>query len=297
MPPVLPEILLLAQDANPEAPSVLASSLWYKYKNSYDWAWTVWDNVIASLRQIPFMMPDTVSRHACALRYAKFLFHIDQHLAGGLDSHALRWFLGSGLNEMSALSSEAWGIVLVVLLDLCIHGPLTATTLLQGVVYPGWQYGSTAKSEQQSQSVAVFVHATNRLCQLLLINDDGDSDNMPPTDLLQAQKIRTRRQDVYHEPHFSRLVNNVSTLVFLEHNAFLDEALRQDVKRLRYLICQSKDFRLGTYQNLDAVRAAFEKPLEPETISEALHAPFISAMCLILSDEETSASALRERNS
>ena len=44
VPPVLPEILLLAEDCKLDAPSILVNSLWYRYRTSSDWGWKVWDN-------------------------------------------------------------------------------------------------------------------------------------------------------------------------------------------------------------------------------------------------------------
>jgi mediator of RNA polymerase II transcription subunit 12, fungi type len=41
VPPVLPDILLLTQDASAEAPSILVNRLWNKYRTAPDWAWNV----------------------------------------------------------------------------------------------------------------------------------------------------------------------------------------------------------------------------------------------------------------
>lgn len=286
-PPVLPEILLMAQDPNPDAPSALANALWYKYRSSFNWVWTVWDNTIASLRQVPSMMTDPFDRRTCALRYANFLLHVDQHVVGGLDSHALNWFLGSGLNEISALTAESWDVVTVVLLFLCVHGAISTTTLLQGVIYPGWQFGVKANDATHFQSVAIFVRAASNLCRRLLIGSDENPDGIPPVDLLEAQKLRTRRQSVYQAPHFGLLANNLPTLVSLENNDFADESVRLDAGYLRHQICTSSDFRLGTYRSLDAVRSAFEKPLESDVISESLYQSLMSALRLALGDSET----------
>ncbi|KAG6334052.1 hypothetical protein ID866_5040 [Astraeus odoratus] len=108
VPSVLPEILLLADDPKPDAPSILANGFWYKYRTALDWGWKVWDNTIASLRQVPAMTEDTNKRHSMALRYAQFLLHVDQHLPAGIDKHVLQWCLGNGKGEILALSAGAW---------------------------------------------------------------------------------------------------------------------------------------------------------------------------------------------
>ena len=105
---------MLATDSAPGAPSLLANSLWYKYMTSPDWAWKVWDNTIASLRQLPAMMSDVPSRRICALRYAAFLLHVDQHLPRGFDEQIRSWLMGSGRSEIAALTTETWDVVTVV---------------------------------------------------------------------------------------------------------------------------------------------------------------------------------------
>lgn len=98
---------------------------------SADWAWKVWDNAVASLRQVPQMTPDVMDRRACALRYGAFLLHVDQHLPSGLDDHVLRWFLGPGKKEIAGLSVDIWDALTVVLLYLVVHGALKTTTILK----------------------------------------------------------------------------------------------------------------------------------------------------------------------
>jgi hypothetical protein len=85
---VLTEILMLANDPNPEAPSILANSLRHKYRATPDWAWKVWYNTVAS--QILVLIPDINARRACALRYANFLLHVDEHLPNGFDDPTLQ---------------------------------------------------------------------------------------------------------------------------------------------------------------------------------------------------------------
>ncbi|KZT67178.1 hypothetical protein DAEQUDRAFT_673722 [Daedalea quercina L-15889] len=283
VPVHLPEVLLLATDPNPEAPSNLAKSLWYKYMTTANWAWTVWDNTIASLRQIPVMIADSQGRRACALKYAHFLWQVDQHLPQGFDSHVLEWFLGSGKNEAAALTVEVWDVVRVVLLQLCIYGALTTTTILQGLIYSVWQSAATASTPEQGQSLEVLLSAVNALFEHLLLKDECGT-GLPPADIFEAQGLQTRRRDVFREPHFSKLVDNLPALVLVEHNSFLSDALRQGSCALRESICRFSVFRLGVYRDLDAVRYAFEKLLECRTVSEELHAHLVAALRLMLRD-------------
>ncbi|ESK91038.1 rna polymerase ii mediator complex component [Moniliophthora roreri MCA 2997] len=285
VPDVLPEILMLVDNAEADSPSMLANGLWIKYRMSFDWAWKVWDNTIASLRQIPVMTPDTRTRRTLALRYGTFLWHVGQHLPAGLDSQVLRWFLGPGRNEMAALSADAWDVVTVVLLYLSVHGALQTTTILEGLVYPAWQQGAHLPNNQQAQAMAMNLRAANNICQQLLLNENCNEDFMPPTSLIDVQALYTRRQDVYKEPHFPLLIANIPALVSLENNANIPEDLRQEAKAIRQRLCEEDPFRQGVYRNLNIVREAFEKSLQSaEGMSEELSKQTVAALRMVLGE-------------
>ena len=282
VPAVLTEILMLANDPNPEAPSILANSLWYKYRAAPDWAWKVWDNTVASLRQIPVLIADTVGRRACALRYANFLLHVDEHLPNGFDDQVLRWFVGPGKREMMLLSSEAWDVFMVVIIYLSVNGALKTTTVLSGLIYPAWQLAVTASGGNQGQSVEIFLQTSNSLFRILLSEEESNGPDTPTVDLSDLQRIRTRRQEVYREPHFSALVSNIPTLIAIEKNVNVSEDLRRASTALRIALCADQNFCQGAHRNLDAIREAFEQPLNSDTINDEFRESLIDALCLVL---------------
>lgn len=290
VPARMAAILLLADDPSPNAPSILANSLWYKYRTAFDWAEKVWDNAVASLRQVPVMTSDPAGRRACALRYGLFLYHVDQHLPGGLDDHVLRWFDGPGKNEIRTLNADAWDVLNVVLVYLCVHGALATTTILHGLVFPTWELGADAAEAQQIELMEISLRAANALFECLMLQEESRSDGIPPTGLLDIRRIRCRRRDVYREPHFSALAKTIPVLVFIENNEHIAEDLRQSASRIKSAMCRNEDFRQGTYRNLDAVRIAFEKLLMSPTMSDSLCEPLIDALRLILSDPHGSTS-------
>lgn len=259
VPDVLPEILLLAGDLTEDAPSILASALWIKYRGSSDWGWKVWDNTVASLRQIPAMTEIKTQRRACALRYGKFLYHVDQHLSSGLDDQVLAWFLGRGKKEISALSADTWDILTAVLLYLSVHGAVETTTVFSGLVYPAWRAG-VSLSDDRSESYEILLRAANNLFRQLLLLDDGSGDDMPPTNLLEVQRIQTSRQDVYSRSHFPDLVATIPVLVTLENHELISEDIRDDLAYMRQNLCENIAFRRGVFQSLDAIRDAFDSP-------------------------------------
>ena len=284
VPEVLPEILLLAGDPDSNAPSILANGLWIKYRTSSDWAWKVWDNTIASLRQIPSMTQDVDARRACALRYGCFLWRIGQHLTHGLDGDVLQWFIGPGKSEVVALSTDAWNVLRVVLLYLVVNDALKTTTIMEGLVYPAWQLGAAGTSGQVPET---YLYAANSLCFHLLLQDDGGNDSMPPIDLSEAQAIRTRCQAVYDIPHFPLLAASMPTLISLEINQNVPEVLRNESTSLRSRLCQGSGFRQGAYRNLDLIREAFESSaylMDSYPSSESLSKRAVAGLRMILCD-------------
>ncbi|KAF9567913.1 hypothetical protein CPC08DRAFT_813741 [Agrocybe pediades] len=281
VPDFLPEILLLAAETDPNAPSALANGLWIKYRTSMDWAWKVWDNTIASLRQIPTMTSDLEARHACAIKYADFLWKVDEHLPHGLDQSVLDWLLGPMKAEIVALDGEAWEILKTVLLFLVVRDALKTTTLLQGIVYPAWQLCANRSISE------TYLSAANSLCFQLLLPNEANVDAIPPTDLFEVQCIQTRRQSVYDEPHFPLLVENIPALISLENNNVISAVLRQESTSLRCRICQESGFRRGAYRNLDLIRNTFENSqyfLDQDPSSGELSKRAIAGLKIILCD-------------
>ncbi|KAK0226153.1 hypothetical protein IW262DRAFT_1457387 [Armillaria fumosa] len=300
VPNVLPEILLLAGDYEEDAPSTLANALWIKYRMSFDWAWKVWDNTIASLRQIPLMVPDTEGRRGCALRYATFLRHVDHLLPTGLDDHVLGWFLGPGKSEVVNLTADVWDIVTLLLLGLVVHGALKTTTIMTGLVYPAWQCASSSV-ELPLQQMEVFLAAANNLVQGLLLRGEGSSGIMPPCDLFDVQRLQTRKQDVYCEPHFPALVSNIPVLVSLENIERIPEHLRTELKAIRHSLYEDDNFRQGTFRNLDALREAFEQAMQlKKNTSPEVGDRTMAALRMIFSeapDEDIEISSWPEKSS
>ncbi|KAG2121417.1 hypothetical protein BD769DRAFT_1629455 [Suillus cothurnatus] len=268
VPLVMPEILLLAEDSKPDAPSILANSLWYRYRTSGDWAWKVWDNIVASLRQVPVMSEDHERRHTYALRYGQFLLNVDHYLPGGIDNDVLQWFLGTGKSELLGLTPETWNVLRVVLLFLCVHGALSTTTLLQGLVYPAWRLGADAGPLYQTQNMETFIQAASELFDALVLQEECFISSIVPQELLDAQRIHTWRQDAFREPHFTLLASNIPNLVLLEHNNVVSDELRGVARDLRLRTCRSRDIRQSCYRNLDAVRRGFEHPIQSGMVAE-----------------------------
>ena len=229
------------------------------------------------------MVEDPAGRRSCALRYSAFLIQVDRHLATGLDEQVVAWLKGSGKNEVAALSPDAWDLFVVVLMHLASYNSLTVTTILDGLIYPAWQYASRVQTPQQGASLESTLPVVNDLCNRLLLVD-WSADGIPPLDYLEFQGLQTGRRDVYREPYFSFLVKNIPTLVLLEQNANVPEPLRQNSSALREALCSSSVFRLGTYRELDAVHDAFQVVLANPAVPEEKHESLISALRFIFNE-------------
>lgn len=232
------------------------------------------------------MTQNVDARRACALRYGCFLWRIDQHLPHGLDGDVLQWFLGPGKSEVVALSADAWDVLSVVLLYLVVNDALKTTTIMEGLVYPAWQLGAAGNSDQV-HVLETYLYTANNLCSHLLLQDDGGNNTMPPIDLSEAQSIRTRCQAVYEKPHFPMLVASIPTLISLENNQDVPEALQNESTSLRCRLCQGSGFRQGAYRNLDLVREAFESSpylMDSYPSSESLSKRAVAGLRMILCD-------------
>ncbi|KAH9053238.1 hypothetical protein EDB87DRAFT_1711186 [Lactarius vividus] len=275
-PKNLPEILLLSNDPRPDAAYMLANSLWFHYHKSPNWAWSIWDNTFAALR----VQVNTEARDA---RYANFLLHVDQHLPGGLDEHVARWFQETGKAELISIDSVAWTSLTNTLLHLVVQGVLATTTILKGLVYPLWSHAlasGTADCE-------VYLRAAHDIfTRLVLSGEDWGSD------MVELQRVRARRQDVFCAPHLSLLVGSIPTLVFLEHAQHVPADLRPRAAELRDAVCGSVEFRQGIYRDLNAVRDAFDKSLQYDALDESLVEPLMDALRLILNVARTDTASI-----
>ena len=267
-PMKIPEILMLSNDMRPDAAYILANSLWFHYHKSPDWAWSIWDNTFAALR----VQVNTEAPYDA--RYASFLLHVDQHLPDGLDEHVARWFQETGKAELISIDSVAWTNLTHTLLHLVVQGVLTTTTILKGLVYPLWSHAlasGTAECE-------VYLRAAHDIFARLVLSGEADWGS----DIVELQRVRVRRQDVFCAPHLSLLVGAIPTLVFLEHALHVPPELRTRAVALRDEVCSSVEFRQGIYRDLNAVRDAFDKSLQYDALDESLVEPLMDALRLIL---------------
>lgn len=249
---------------------------------STNWASRVWSNTLASFEQLAPTIPWSASQHDIAVRYGVLLWRVDQHLPDGLDDQILQWFNEVGSGQLPALRAETWVILEDMLMYLAVQGAMKTTTILSGLVYPAWQLASNLETIGPSQ--LAYLNAANNLCKRLLLEDDAEGSRITQ-DLFDIQQLRTRRQAVYYEPHFSALAGNIPLIIYLESLEKLPEDLRSNMSCLRRHLCQDPGFRQGAYRNLDVIREAFERsPYLVGTSYDSLRKEAMSGLRLILWD-------------
>jgi mediator of RNA polymerase II transcription subunit 12, fungi type len=251
---------MLANDMLEDAPSTLASNLWIEYRGSSDWIWKVWDNTIASLRQVPALASDQTAQIVCARRYGIFLKHVDEHLPTGLDDQVLNWFLGRGKNELARLSDGVWQLLQILLLHLISHDALKTTTVLEGLVYPTWK--SCENNTIDAQHLEPSLRAANQIVRSVLLLDDETGFS-----LQQERRIQSSRHEVFEMPRLRALLAHIPVLVRLESHASIQADLQDEIRSIRLAICEDKDFRRCICYNLDVVKDTFDGAIDLTTSS------------------------------
>lgn len=252
IPRVLPEILLLLQDTRSDAPAILATTLWSKYGTLPNWVLSVWDNIVASLRQIPGMTINEDDRVTYALRYASCLLHIDALLPLPMDLS--EWFTGSGRNELIALDASVWNLLNQVLLYLCLHGSLVISDVLAYVVYSIWASAAEVTSESEGQSAACPSLAVNQLFKLLVLDTELPSHPILPITLSNAYSLHSFRRDVYRHPCFVQLLWGVKALSMMSQSMHLPSNVCESSEKLHATIVADSLFRQGLYAEHERLR-------------------------------------------
>lgn len=265
----------------------LATALWYKYRTSEEWPSKVWGSTVTNLRQISTLNFNPAICKTYARRYADLLSGVDQRLPNGLDSHVLEWFLGPGTTELHTLNWDLWLIFVPTLVNLVVADAVSTVTLLRGLIYPAWSVAASVASREDAETVSTYLSAATSLFELLLLRDQvtpEDDQDILVDDLMSLQRIVTRRRRIFSQEHFPSLVAAIPTLVLLEHNPYLLDAIRTRISVLRSRLCQRHDFKQAVYRDLDQVRTLFEQPLETDGSPSYLRESLVVALRLALDD-------------
>lgn len=265
----------------------LANTLWYKYRTSEEWSSKVWDNTVASLRQISTLNFNPAVCRTYARRYANLLSGVDQRLPHGLDEYVLKWLLGPGITELRTLNRDVWLIFVPTLVNLVVMDAVSTTTILQGLVYPAWSAAASATNQEDAENISTHLSPATSLFELLLLRDQvtsEDAEDICADSLMSLQRIVTRRRTVFSQDHFPSLVAAIPTLVLLEHNHRLPGAIRTRINVLRSRLCQRHDLKQAVYRDLDQVRTVFERPLETGGSPAYFRESLVVALRLTLDD-------------
>lgn len=248
---------------------------------------------MASLQQISTLNFDHAVCRTYARRYADLLSGVDQRLPHGLDEYVLRWFFGPGMTELHSLNRDVWLVFVPTLVNLVVMDAVSTTTILQGLVYPAWSAAASVTSQEDADAILTYLSPTISLFELLLLRDQvtsEDTGDISVDSLMSLQRIVTRRGRVFSPEHFPSLVAAIPTLVLLEHNHQLPDAIRIRISVIRSRLCQRHDFKQAVYRDLDQVRTVFERPLETDGSPAYLRESLVVALRIALDDGSPSQS-------
>jgi mediator of RNA polymerase II transcription subunit 12, fungi type len=260
----------------------LATNIWMRHGFSANWVQEVWQNTLECLRELPAAETDLEERHVRILRYAQFLWDIDQHLLpGALDQLVFHWAVGPGRTEFRHFSSDVWSALSTVLLYLAARDALTVPNIMKGVVFPSWELCTTLAGP----SASVMLSAVNGIASLLLVHEQEDPAAMSCEQIDENQRFQTRRRAIYAEENFSLLVTALPNLVTLENKDDIGDDLRSSIAHLRTAISKHPEFRMVAYRNLDLVSRAFWN-VDAQSLPQNVERHLGSALQQILSDSE-----------
>jgi mediator of RNA polymerase II transcription subunit 12, fungi type len=275
---MFPHIAMLAQEDD----TSLATNLWMRHGFTANWVQEVWQTSLECLREISRAEAAAESRHTRILRYARFLWDIDQHLLpGALDQLVFQWAVGPGRTEFPHLDSDIWSALSTVLLYLVARDALTAPNVMKSVVYPAWELSTTIPGSSSS----VMLRSVNHIASRLLVHDQANLATTSNEHIDEMQKLQTRRRAIYAEENFSLLVTALPNLVTLEHKEDVDDELRDSITRLRTAISKHPEFRMVAYRNLELVSRAFWN-VDAQSLPQNVERHLGSALQQILSDSE-----------
>ena len=175
---------------------------------------------------------------------------------------------------------------------------VSTTTILQGLVYPAWSAAASVTNQKDAETISTYLSPATSLFELLLLRDQvtpEDAEDVSVDSLMSLQRIITRRGRVFSQEHFPSLVAVIPTLVLLEHNHQLSDAIRTRISVLRSRLCQRHDFKQAVYCDLDQVRTVFERPLETDGSPAYLRESLVVALRITLDDGSPSQSLPRVR--
>ncbi|KAF8530471.1 hypothetical protein BU17DRAFT_35400 [Hysterangium stoloniferum] len=279
-PSMFPRIAMLVQQDD----TSLATNIWMCHGFAGNWVQEVWQHTLEALRGLQASELNTEARVVRILRYAQFLWDINQHmLPGAFDQLIFQWATGPGKMEMRHFNENMWAAMSTIILHLVARDALTAPNIMKGVVYPVWDACTTVAGSFG----AVMLRTVNYLASQLLVQGRGleDHTRLPSDRLEEIQKLKTRGRAIYTEENFCQLVAALPNLVTLEHKNDIDESLRISTAQLRTAISKHCKFRMVAYRNLELMSRAFWN-VDSQTLPQDFERHLGGALQQILSDSK-----------
>jgi hypothetical protein len=146
-------------------------------------------------------------------------------------------------------------------LHLVVQGVLATAMALKGLVYPPWDHALASGTE----GCEVYLCTAHDIFARPMLSSEEGWEG----DVMELQRVRVRCQDVFCAPHLSLLVGATPTPAFLEHAPHVPAELRPRAIALCDAAYSSAKLCQGIYQDLNAVRGAFDKSLWHDVLDES----------------------------
>lgn len=249
MPATIPDIALLNSPES-EAPTMIANSLWFRYRAVAGWGKSIWQSSFLVVRGIATQI-DQLADMTSITSLGRLLVQIDHHIPLGLKTDIMNWLIHDGHAALVRLSNTEWQAFIELLRYLVHHNVIDTSIILAGIIHPAWKIGASEEGSDASVQASLLQGA---LLLFDFLQSHAERDECESED----PYARSQPENCFDEPHFTLLVATIPLMTLMELNEAHLCNFRRSVERARRNLCHSTSFRNSLSRNAAAVRQAFE---------------------------------------
>ncbi|KAG8805832.1 hypothetical protein FRC17_005308 [Serendipita sp. 399] len=161
-----------------------------------------------------------------AQRFAQFVSSVDAHLPDGL-SHVIKtWFDTTGAIALLQVADDVWLTIRDMCISLAFDGVIPPGLLLDGMVYPQWQWALRHRDYDQYHLWPKLQRTLN-LVSVLIICSTEHIDSSDPRLGVYLKACRAR---IVHPSHIKPLMDGIVTLTVLKHSMDSNSAIQLKLK-------------------------------------------------------------------
>ncbi|KAG8803643.1 hypothetical protein FRC17_006144 [Serendipita sp. 399] len=193
-----------------------------------------------------------------AQRFAQFVSSVDAHLPDGL-SHVIKtWFDTTGAVALLQVVDDVWLTIRDMCLSLAFDGVIPPGLLLDGMVYPQWQWALRHRDYDQYHLWPKLQRTLN-LVSILIICSTEHIDSSDPRLGTYLEACRAR---IVHPSHIKPLMDGIVTLAVLKHSMDSNSAIQLKLKTFLDELLNDPFVRRSLLSRISLLRNSFDKALE-----------------------------------